>query len=278
MVPIVGKRIRRRCPPREVVATWWEYAYVARMRTSLAVCVMSALLAGCGDSGSSGGAGGATGVGPGAGTPTITTLAGVWTADETRATGLPAVTVELGGGLFSLRIGEITLRASANGPSFDGVVLVDRGAGLQRALGATITRKSAESGTLGAIPLPLTGGLRIDSGDPTAFCQSVFVDGSITANCADSADLGYLLPGSAARGSANGVRLSKAASAFGDFGGTWSVQLSGGGSCTASFVGNTVSASCLRADTHTGSFTITFDGDSASGSTSEGIEFVATRQ
>ncbi len=235
-------------------------------------------LAACSDSGNGG-----TGVSnlPPSGGGTVSTLEGTWQADYARSDGGAApVTIVLSRTEFSLRVDDITLHASAQGSQLAGEVLRDRGDGPERIpqLDATISRKSAEVGTLGAIPLPLAGGLRIDSGRADTFCQSTLVDGSITAGCGDIGDFGYLMPGSARNGTASGVRLSRSESSFGDLGGTWQVSLSGGGSCTASFVQATVTATCLDADTHTGQFTIAFEGNRASGSTNEGIEFVALRQ
>ncbi len=243
----------------------------------LAPLALVGLLA-CSDDGN-GGSGTGNNAAPGGGS--LTTLEGTWEADYAQSGGGSApATIELSRTLFSLRIGDITLRADAQGPLFAGQVLRDFGDGPVAApkLAASISRKSAEVGSLGAIPLPLTGGLRIDSGRADTFCQSTLVDGSIAASCGDIDNFGYLMPGSAAKGTASGVRISRSDSSFGDLGGTWQIGLSGGGSCTASFVQSTVTATCLDASTHTGSFTVAFEGNRASGSTSEGIEFVAVRK
>lgn len=248
-----------------------------RLATWLLPVLACAVLA-CSDSNSPG-----TGTSnlPPPGGGSVGTLEGTWQADYASTSGgSPPVTLILSRSTFSLRVGDITLRAEAQGPQFAGQVLGDEGQGPQpiERFDATIARKSAEVGTLGAIPLPLTGGLRIDSGRADSFCQSTLVDGSIAASCGDIDDFGYLMPGSARKGTASGVRVSKSDSSFGDLGGTWQIGLSGGGSCTASFVQATVTATCVGADTHTGSFTIAFEGNRASGSTNEGVEFVAVRQ
>ena len=229
----------------------------------------------CGDDGNAGA--GSNGPGTVGGNGSISSLTGTWQADYAKAGGGAApVTLVLSPTEFSLRIDNLLLHADAQGQQFAAAA---RNASQPNGpeLDATISRKSAEVGSLGAIPLPLTGGLRIDSGRADTFCQSTFVDGSIQASCGDIDGFSYLMPGSARGGTASGVRVSQSASSFGDLGGTWTFGLSGGGNCTASFVRATVTASCLHADTHTGSFTIAFDGNRASGSTSEGIEFVAVR-
>lgn len=234
----------------------------------------------CGDDGNAGTGGSTLGSGPGGG-GTLSTLEGTWEADEADAKGgAPRVSITLSRTLFSLRIDDVVLRAEAQGPLFAAEVQQDRGQGPETVpdMQASISRKSAEVGTLGAVPLPLTGGLRIDSGRADTFCQSTFVDGSISASCGSIDDFGYLMPGGARNGTASGVRISRSDSSFGDLGGTWQFGLSGGGNCTASFVQATVTATCFGAATHTGSFTIAFEGNRASGSTNEGIEFVVLRK
>jgi hypothetical protein len=68
------------------------------------------------------------------------------------------------------------------------------------------------------------------------------------------------------------TRAEQRASIFGDLGGVWNITV-GGETCTATLEGQTARASCSTE----GSAEVTFSGNMASGSTSEGIEFSGQR-
>ena len=161
------------------------------LRSSLALPAMF-VLACSGDSG--GGGTGATGVGGtnGGGLPgnAPTTLSGTWTGRAEGATGEPGVTIVISGSQFSMRVYNGALDVNAEGEGFHARILEDDG---QASDQATVSRKSPEIGNLGAIPLPLAGGLRVQGAEAGQLCQSTLVDGGVTANCGE-VDAGYIMP------------------------------------------------------------------------------------
>jgi hypothetical protein len=253
-------------------------------------CFAVSLLA-CGGDDNTGGDGG-TGGSSGFANPANSPLAGTWRANQTED---PAST----DAVIVLSANELTISLPPVGYAPLGIVISARGDGnlfvatlenfdftydgsspkLEPTVyTAPITRTTAANLDLGQIPLPIAGGLKIES-SPGHSCQYTLADGAATASCIGlERSYAYLLPKSAGHGTANGVRTSTAPSIFGTLGGNWRFNGAGGSQCVASFTGSTVTVTCEQASSYNGSFTITFDGNQASGSTSEGIEFVAYKQ
>ena len=74
------------------------------------------------------------------------------------------------------------------------------------------------------------------------------------------------------------TRMQKLDSIFGELGGTWSIADDGAGSCTVTFSGATLSASCKNGTSSAGGITITFSDGVASGFSDGGVEFSARRR
>jgi hypothetical protein len=73
------------------------------------------------------------------------------------------------------------------------------------------------------------------------------------------------------------IKLSDSASQFGSLGGVWKFGTSGKPSCLFSFIENTFSSNCQNTAHMNGAMSLTFTENTASGTTSQGNEFSATR-
>jgi hypothetical protein len=131
-------------------------------------------------------------------------------------------------------------------------------------------------GSAGIIPLPLFGEWDAHAVN-TPGCTISAKPDLATATCTKVSGLPDWMESSGAA-TLRATRTSTLASEFGDFGGEWTFTTAVGASCSIRVEGSTISAECTNARNATGSATVVFEGDSAHGSTSAGIEFTAQRR
>jgi hypothetical protein len=174
---------------------------------------------------------------------------------------------------------EGTFQAVAHGNAFD--VAFNRtypggfgftSSGLR--FGFTATRTDGP-GNAGIIPLPLFGEWDAHAQNSPGCTISARPD-LATASCTRAGELPVWMQRAGAA-TLQATRTSALASEFGDFGGEWTFTTALGASCSIRVEGSTISAECTNAGSATGSGSLVFEGDSAHGSTSAGIEFTAQR-
>jgi hypothetical protein len=128
---------------------------------------------------------------------------------------------------------------------------------------------------VGDLPISIGGNWALTNGRNG--CQASLAPTSATGMCSFISGL----PSWARvfqNGLANGTRTSTRTSIFGELGGTWSFTGSGGAQCTMVFDGSSAQATCASpAWAMPSSVHIDFNGATASGGTSAGVEFSAHR-
>jgi hypothetical protein len=131
-------------------------------------------------------------------------------------------------------------------------------------------------GNAGIIPLPIFGDWDAHAAN-TPGCTISAKPDLATASCTK---VGALPDWMERTGVATlqATRTRALASEFGDLGGEWTFTTAVGASCSIRVEGSTISADCTNAGSATGNGSIVFEGDSAHGSTSAGIEFTAQRR
>jgi hypothetical protein len=127
---------------------------------------------------------------------------------------------------------------------------------------------------LGAIPFNVSGEWFLSAtGTPSGCTLAVNAEQALLG-CGDANGPSWLP--SPRWSSISGPKAESLPSMFGDLGGLW--LLKGlNSSCDVRFEGSTIGGVC-RGRSETTTFNVTFDGDSASGSSSEGLEFSAQRR
>lgn len=130
-------------------------------------------------------------------------------------------------------------------------------------------------GSAGIVPLPLFGRWDAHYANNPG-CTITAAPDAASATCSNVLGLPTWMQ-KFGNATLQATRVQSLDSAFGDFGGEWRLTTGVGASCTIRFEGTTISADCANAADATGNGSITFDGDTAHGSTSKGIEFTAQR-
>jgi hypothetical protein len=144
-------------------------------------------------------------------------------------------------------------------------------------------RENGGSMHFGAIPLDLSGlwSFRTTDFQDNVGCNATLMPGALSGTCAEVSlpnwvSSGYRL----SRGSASGDLTATAPSSFGDLGGSWLVTTPSGVRCDFDFANRTFSSKCGNGQTgkDLGGLIVTFSGATASGTTTQGIEFSAHRR
>lgn len=200
------------------------------------------------------------------------TLAGEWDGVGTRL-GRSQVQVHL-----TLQPGQFTLvtsesdeiTATASGDDFS--ITYHRNTGSMSSFYAVRTPAALDTG---ALPVAIGGGWTAISGltGCTASLSATTVDGMCSPL--------RRIPGWLqifADGQAHGTRTSSLQSIFGQLGGTWSINTAHGDHCDVTVEGSSASATCVSPYSQLPKTVhIDFNGATASGGTSSGIEFSAHR-
>jgi hypothetical protein len=191
------------------------------------------------------------------------TLAGTW--DLSASSGVGALTlsssrlqVSMGGAVFDLQLG--------TAPS---LAWTDASGAL-----AIQTTQIPATVDFGVLPLGLGGDWTFAA--KGASCAGSIRADSATGGCTNAGRPPSALPSLNRHVTAH--RTATSDSIFGALGGTWSISDDGAGSCSANFVGATLTASCKSGSTKVGGITVTFSDGLASGSTDSGAEFSARRR
>jgi hypothetical protein len=132
------------------------------------------------------------------------------------------------------------------------------------------------AGTAGIIPLPLFGDWQLLSQRANG-CGATLSPTRLSGSC-NLVGPGPVWAPSIEDGQLNATRTEPLGSIFGDLGGSWTVALSGGGSCSVRVEGATITSQCNDAQLATGTFSFSYDQTTAHGVTSQGIEFTAQRR
>jgi hypothetical protein len=141
------------------------------------------------------------------------------------------------------------------------------------------TRQAGEAVALGAMPLPIDGTWTLAAGDNAArSCATSLSKAAFGIRCQGVSDLSdWEGPGALAL-----THVAQAASMFGDLGGTWRgtkvLRDSPESACELRFEGSKVTLTCTKLRLFTGTLSVSFDGNRASGSTDTGLEFAGTRR
>jgi hypothetical protein len=183
------------------------------------------------------------------------------------------VTLTVGASTFSVTSAGGSLVATRQGEGF--AISYVRGS-TSKAMQAAPTGVGAAS--LGALPIDLSGSWKVAPADgQDAFgCVTALSPPQVSAQCQQVGSLPPYLP-NPRLASATGSRTTQLASIFGDLGGEWALSSSGGGTCTVRFEGSTFTSDCANAGTLGGQLQVSFNGNTASGSSSKGLEFSAQR-
>lgn len=226
-------------------------------------------LASCGGS-SSGGAGPASSSGGSSGTGTIVgggALDGTWDVVVTNpktnkeATG----TITISPTLFAMSFEKFELNGALNGGVPDITYNTDYTRGETRKLGATLSQLVFDTG---AISYPV-GGDWVLKGKSDEGCTANVKVPTMSLECHRLSGFFQDL-----EGTSSAQRISTLPSSFGEFGGKWNVLVPGE-ACEATFEGSTFTATC---DGSTNKLTMTFDGNTASGSLEDRFEISAKRR
>ena len=143
----------------------------------------------------------------------------------------------------------------------------------------TIVKASHAGGVdSGQIPFNPTGDWIFTSNDPRddETCTTLISADALTNTCNGFKHL-YALDLDSFDGTVTAHRTQRGSSIFGEFGGSWTVQIGNTGTCNVSFIASTFTATCSKAGVFTGSASGTVMGDMASGKIGRS-EFSAQRQ
>jgi hypothetical protein len=219
-----------------------------------------------GGGGGGGGAGGGAGGGGGGTTSLPSTLAGTWELSGSSAGHVDGLLV-LSSTSLHIAVNAITFELHAGGaPS-----LTYTNGSEMPALTVSQTPVAVD---YGALPITVGGDWMI--GWSGGSCVGSLRADAATGGCTHAGAPPSGLPG--LNRQVHATRTSKLDSIFGELGGTWSIADGGSGTCTATFSGATLSASCKNGTSSTGGLTITFSDGVASGFTESGAEFSARRR
>jgi hypothetical protein len=234
-----------------------------------------------GEGGPSGSSSPSPGGSPSPGAAGGTSLAGEWRLVGQYNGGEPTRgTLRLGEAEFSLVVTQgarnvIDISATVDGGT-KASVTVTEGGEVTRISGR---REGGSETNLGAMPLPLGGEwalAAVDAGDEgPRGCVATLSTDAPSFGCVRTAGvLDWAAPSDPTI-----EHTETAPSMFGDLGGTWTVSDlgSGGSACVVRFEGNALAVECANLAELAGGLAITFDGDVASGSSRDGLEFSATR-
>jgi len=132
---------------------------------------------------------------------------------------------------------------------------------------------------LGALPVDISGNWMLASTPADgSSCSWSLGAGTVSGSCTD-ADFDLDWAPDPGTGTMTGSRTRVVQSIFGDLGGEWTVTFSEGASMTAIFEGNTLSLSGSEAlGGRVSWINLSFDGNTASGTGSDSIEFSAQRR
>ena len=214
---------------------------------------------GNGGSGAGGGGGGVTGL--------PSTLAGTWELSGSSAGSVDGLLVlsstsahlTVGGGTFDLQAGST--------PSFTWSTASEA-----QMFTASHTPVAVD---FGALPLAL-GGDWAFHGPGNGSCVGSIRGDAASGGCSGAGEPPSPVP--SLNRQVQVTHASKLDSIFGALGGTWTLTDNGGGACTFTFQGATLSASCKDGSDPAGGVTITFSDGLASGFTDSGAEFSARRR
>jgi hypothetical protein len=131
------------------------------------------------------------------------------------------------------------------------------------------------AGSAGDIPLPLFGNWQVHDAESRG-CGATVTTTTLAGSCGNTGHLPPWMP-DIAFGTVTATRTRTLDSLFGDFGGDWSLTTSGGATCSVRFEGSTMSSQC-SGGRGPGSASLTFEGETAHGFTSAGVEFSAQRR
>lgn len=220
-----------------------------------------------GTGGNGGGGGNAGASGGGGGVTTLpSTLAGTWELSGSSAGNVDGVLVlsstsahlTIGGGTFDLQAGSTPAFTwtGSNTPTF------------------TVSHTPVAV-DFGALPLAV-GGDWTFTGTGGGSCVGSIRNDAASGGCSGAGRPPSPLP--SLNRQVQVTHTSKLDSIFGALGGVWTLTDNGSGTCTFTFQGATLSASCKSGVVDKGGVTITFSDGMASGFTDAGAEFSAHRR
>jgi hypothetical protein len=241
------------------------------MRMTVVVATLGLMLAGCGSS--SGGAGTSNGSPGGS---SVASLEGTWDFTGTDETLMSAgtitvdtssITITANGGMWSLTKQGGTLAVSYSDERGD-----ESATGTQTASGAV---------SFGAFPFDASGSTMItevpaDPDKEAGTCQGTLTASAITAGCTSVGRPPK--PAPRMNGTFSATKISSADSIFGDIGGMWTGTNGSNQSCSITLQGAGLSTDCTGTGLLKGMLTMAFTDTIASGTTTAGVEFSATRR
>lgn len=127
----------------------------------------------------------------------------------------------------------------------------------------------------GIMPFDLSGVWTATQQGETGVCTGTLGLTAATGSCNGTGRVPA--PLEPLEGSISLVKVSDSASKFGSLGGVWKFGAPGKASCLFSFIDSTFSSNCQNTGQMSGAMSLTFSENTASGTTSEGVEFSATR-
>lgn len=205
--------------------------------------------------------------------PSSSSLAGTWEVIGSRVGNVQrSAVVTMSSGSLVVVGWSGTMQAVLRGNTFDVAFVNTAGS---RGVEFSAARTDGP-GNAGSIPLPLFGEWDAHAANTPGCTISARPDHA-SASCTRAGGLpDWMETGGVA--TLEATRTSALESQFGDFGGHWTFTTADGASCSIRVEGSTINANCTNAQNATGSGSLVFEGDSAHGSTSAGIEFTAQRR
>jgi hypothetical protein len=199
-------------------------------------------------------------------------LAGTWDVTGAANGGTPtAGTIELGDGDLAFTSDATQFRFHQDGASGQATFSYSD----PRQQGVVANTHTPAGFSFGSFPL-YPGGAWSFEGKRKEACSGTLDATLFSASCSGVTTLPRGVP--RLEGAVSGTHTSRAASRFGDLGGTWSLSDGKGGACTATFTGGTFTLDCKDALAWTGTSTFTFTSDGVSGTTAGGAEVSGTRR
>jgi hypothetical protein len=204
----------------------------------------------------------------------VSTASGTWDVVASGGrSGQGTAVLTIDSNSFAVKSGGKTLAFTTDGASMT-LQWTDLSAGRQTPISVTHTAKALDTGLL---PLALGGQWAFAGQQGYETCTSSLSEAAFNTTCNQvrSTPFGRL------EGTVIGIRQQKAASLFGELGGTWHLTGAGTGSVDATISGNTFTA-VVNGDGgpvgRSGWVTMKICNGAAAGKTSSGLELAATRQ
>jgi hypothetical protein len=169
--------------------------------------------------------------------------------------------------LFAMSFGDFDLNGALNGGEPD---VTTRADGENRRLAVSLSQQTFDTG---ALSFPIGGTWTM--GEPNRQCTAAVKVPTMSLDCGSVS-----IPENIDRwleGTSTAQRTSTKPSSFGELGGTWNV-LAPRGRVEVTFEGSVFTAKGFDDGVETGTVTMTFDGGTASGTISDGVELSAKRR